>query len=78
MIYYALLFVPLGCALALITMISERVGRFAAGCGLFLPGLIFEPILFATGLRPLYPENILLGVGLTVVSFVFVRRYLPR
>jgi glycopeptide antibiotics resistance protein len=78
MIYYALLFVPLGCALALITMISKRAGSFAAGCALFLPGLILEPILFATGLRPLYPENILLGAGLAIVSFVFVRRYLPR
>jgi hypothetical protein len=78
MIYYALLFVPLGCALAFITMISKRAGKFAVACGLFFPGLILEPILFATGLRPLYPENILLGVGLTIVSFVFVRRYLPR
>jgi glycopeptide antibiotics resistance protein len=78
MTYYGLLFIPLGCALALITIKSKRVAWAAVGCGLVLPGLILEPVLFATSHRPFYIVNIVLAVGLTGASFLFVRRFLPR
>jgi glycopeptide antibiotics resistance protein len=78
MIYYGLLFIPLGSVLALIRITSRRLGVRALACGLILPGLILESALYATSQRPLYLENYVLSIGLTVASFVFVQRYLPR
>jgi hypothetical protein len=77
-IYYGLLFVPLGGAVALMRIASHRVDVGTVACGLFLPGLILEGALYATSQRPFYFENLLLSIGLTVGSFVFVQRYLPR
>jgi hypothetical protein len=77
-IYYGLLFVPLGTAVALISMASHRVGLATVACGLFFPGLILEGALYATSQRPFYFENLTLAIGLTVASFVFVQRCLPR
>lgn len=78
MIYYGLLFVPLGGAIALIRIASQRVGLGTVACGLFLPGLILESALYATGQRPFYFGNIFVSIGLTVASSLFVQRYLPR
>jgi hypothetical protein len=77
-LYYGLIFVPLGCVLALATRIAKRLSVLAVGCGLFVPSAILEPILAAASHRPLYPANILLGIGLATASYVFLRRYLPR
>jgi glycopeptide antibiotics resistance protein len=78
MIYYGLVFVPLGSAVALMRIASQRVGVGTVACGLFLPGLILEGALYTTSQRPFYFENLLLSIGLTVGSFLFVQRYLPR
>jgi len=77
-LYYGLIFVPLGCALALATRISKRISALAVGCGLFVPSALLEPILEGLSRRPLYPGNVLLGIGLTTASYAFLRRYLPR
>jgi len=77
-LYYSLIFVPLGCALALATRIAKRISALAVGCGLFVPSALLEPILEGLSRRPLYPGNVLLGIGLTTASYVFLRRYLPR
>jgi hypothetical protein len=77
-LYYGLIFVPLGCLLGLATRIAKRLSVLAVGCGLLVPSAILEPILTAASRRPLYPANILLGIGLATASYVFVRRYLPR
>jgi hypothetical protein len=78
MTYYGLLFVPLGGAIALIRIASQRVGLGTVACGLFLPGLILESALYATGQRPFYFENIFVSIGLTVATSLFVQRHLPR
>lgn len=77
-LYYGLFFVPLGSILALATRITKRVPLAPLVCGLLLPGTLLEPILATAARRPIYPSNFLLGVGLTIASFVFLRRYLPR
>ena len=77
-LYYGLIFVPLGCVLALVKRITRRLSAVAVGCGLFVPSAILEPILAGVSRRPLYSGNVLLGIGLTTASYVFLRRYLPR
>jgi len=77
-LYYSLIFVPLGGALALATRIAKRISALAVGCGLFVPSALLEPILEGLSRRPLYPGNVLLGIVLTTASYVFLRRYLPR
>lgn len=77
-LYYSLIFAPLGCILALAAKIAKFVPALALGCSLFVPAAILEPILMGVSHRPLYPGNVLLGIGLTITSYVFFWRYLPR
>jgi hypothetical protein len=77
-LYYALIFVPLGCILALATRTTDRVTGAMIACGLILPGAILEPTLATVSHRPFHFGNLLLAIALAAVSFAFVRRYLPR
>jgi glycopeptide antibiotics resistance protein len=77
-LYYGLIFAPLGCILALASKITKPLPALALGCGLFAPGALLEPILVGVSHRPFYPGNGLLGIGLTIASYVFIRHYLPR
>lgn len=72
------MFVPLGSVLALATRIAKRLSALAVGCGLLIPSVILEPILAEASRRSLYPCNVVLGIGLTTASYVFLKRYLPR
>ena len=55
----------------------------ASGCGncgvrIISSWVDSEGVLYATSQRPFYFDNLLLSIGLTVASFLFVQRYLPR
>ena len=77
-LYYGLIFVPLGFFLALMARLGSGLSAMASGCGLLIPSAILEPILAGVSRRPMYPGNVLLGIGLASASFFFLRRYLPR
>jgi len=77
-IYYGLVFVPLGCILAWTARIAGRIHAAKLWCGLLLPGAILEPILGLVARRPFHAANILWAACLTLASFWFVQRYLPR
>lgn len=76
-IYYGLMFAPLGCILGLATKVAKPAGAFTICCGLIVPAVIFELVLVGTSHRPLYSQNILLGIGLTLASYLLIGRYVP-
>jgi len=77
-VYYGLILGPLGCMLAFAAKATGRLSTAAIGCGLFAPAIILEPILAVASHRPLHTSNVFLGVGWTIGTYVFFRRYLPR
>ena len=77
-LYYGLIFVPLGSVLALTLRIALQLSRLTIICALSLPSAVLEPILSGASRRPLHPLNILLGLGMTTGIYLFLRRYLPR
>ena len=71
-LYYGLISVPLGFSLALMARIGSGLSAMARGCGLLIPSAILEPILAGVSRRPMYPGNVLLGIGLASASFFFL------
>jgi glycopeptide antibiotics resistance protein len=70
-LFYGLLFVPLGLLLALITIVAKKRSRFYPvwlGSGILLPALILEVALAATGGRQIQLENLLLAVAATGIA----------
>jgi glycopeptide antibiotics resistance protein len=70
-LFYGLLFVPLGLLLALITIVSKKRSQFYPvwlGCGILLPALILEIALATTGGRLIQLENLLLAVAVTSLA----------
>jgi hypothetical protein len=81
LLYYGLIFIPLGFLLALITIISRKgfVPYISLFCGgVFLPALILEGSLAGVSGRTMRLENVLLSVAIaTSAIFLFKLRAAP-
>ncbi len=70
-LFYGLLFVPLGLLLAFITIVSKKRSQFYPvwlGSGILLPALILEIALATIGGRLIQLENLLLAVVVTSLA----------
>jgi VanZ family protein len=79
LMYYGLIFIPLGSLLALITTLAQ--GRFIFYLffyiGILLPALILELILASSSSREIQLDNLLLGILITAFTVVVFKLRLP-
>ncbi|WP_341530583.1 VanZ family protein [Nostoc sp. UHCC 0302] len=74
--YYALTFIPLGTALAILTLLAERRLQFSKLLvfgGILIPSLILEGILISDSGKHLSVKNLLIGIGFTAGTLLILR-----
>jgi len=78
-LYYGLMFIPLGALLALITTLAQGQSIFSVFLysGILLPALIVEGILASGSNRSVSLENLLLGILITAVTLVVSKIQVP-
>ena len=80
-VYYGVVFVPLGCLLALTAKASPRqspLRTLTLGCGLLLPSVLLESILVIVSGRPISAPNLGLEFFIMTGSFFLLRRALAQ
>ena len=79
LLYYGLMFIPLGYLLSLIVILAQR--RFILNLllysGILLPPLLLELILATSSGRSINPENLLLSVLITAIALLVFELQLP-